>query len=194
MEVIAGVAAIGAVVAGFAALVFFYQTQEAQRASRRALFDTERQVYLDRIRRGRLGALALLVLAVALLGLNVGSSAIANPPPTATPTATPTPTLPPPTIGPSPTPTLPPTATFTPEPPTATPEPRTATVTNAGSIGLRLRDAPNGNLIDYLPDGTLVTLLDEPTVRTDDGIEWQKVVDAQGREGWVATQYLAANP
>ena len=67
-------------------------------------------------------------------------------------------------------------------------------MTGAGSIGLRLRDAPNGNLIDYLPDGTVVELLDAAPVRTADGIEWVNVVDPQGREGWVATQYLTINP
>lgn len=193
MEVIAGVAGIGAVVALFGAAIILWQTREAQRASRRALFDTERQVHLDRIRRGRLGALGLIVLAAILFVVDVGGSAIANPPPTPTPTLTPTPTSPPPTIGPSPTPTLPPTATPTEAPPSPTSQPQTATVTGAGSIGLRLRDAPNGNLIDYLPDGTIVTLLEE-TDRTDDGIDWRKVIDPQGREGWVAILYLAINP
>ena len=194
MDVIAGMAAIGAVVAVVGAAIFFYQTRESVRSSRRALFDTERQVYLDRARRGRLLALGFLGLAAVLFVVNMGGSAIANPPPTPTPTLTPTPTPPPPTPGPSPTPTLPPTATPTEAPPTPTPQPRTATVTGAGSLGLRLRDAPNGNLIDYLPDGAVVELLDVAPVRTDDGIEWVNVVDLQGRQGWVATQYLAINP
>lgn len=194
MDVIAGIAAIGAVVAVVGAAIFFYQTREAVRASRRALFDTERQVYLDRARRGRLLALGFLGLASVLFVVNLGGSAIANPAPTPTPTLTPTPTPPPPTPGPSPTATLPPTPTPTEAPPTPTPPPRTATVTGAGSLGLRLRDAPNGNLIDYLPDGAVVELLDAAPVRTDDGIEWVNVVDPQGREGWVATQYLAINP
>ena len=167
MAVIAGVAAIGAVVALFGAVIFFWQTQEAQRASRRALFDTERQVYLGRIRRGRLSALGLVVLGAILLGVNLAGSAIANPPPT--PTPTPEPTNPPPT-------------------------PQTATVTGAGTLGLRLRDAPNGNLIDYLQDGTLLTLLPDEPVRSDDGLEWRRVIDPQGREGWVATLYLTINP
>jgi hypothetical protein len=194
VEVIAGVAAIGAVIALVGAAIFFYQTREAVRASRRALFDTERQVNLDRARRGRLLALGSLGLASVLFIVNVGGSVIANPPPTPTPTLTPTPTQPPPTPGPSPTPTSPPTAPPTEAPPTPTPPPRTATVTGAGSLGLRLRDAPNGNLIDYLPDGTVVVLLPVDSVRTDDGIEWVNVVDPQGREGWMALQYLAINP
>lgn len=199
MEVIAGVAGIGAVLALAAAGIFLWQTQEAQRGLRRALFDTERQVQLDRLRRARFSALGLLALAIFLFVANVSSSAVANPPPTPTPSITPTltPTVTPsPTIGPSPTPTTPATATFTPAPPSATPELQTATVTGAGSIGLRLRDAPSveGNLIDYLVDGTVVTLLPEPRVTTPDGIEWQKVIDPQGREGWVATAYIVINP
>ncbi len=194
MAVIAGVAGIGAVVALFGAAILFWQTQEAQRASRRALFDTERQVQLDRVRRRRLSALGLAVLGFVLFSVNVGSSAIANPPPTPTPTLTPTPTRPPPTVGPSPTPTRPPpTASLTAEP-SPTSAPQTATVTGAGTLGLRLRDAPNGNLIDYLQDGTLLTLLPDEPVRTDDGLEWRRVIDPLGREGWVATLYLTINP
>lgn len=194
MEVIAGVAGIGAAVAFVGFLIFLWQIQEARRSVRRALFDTERQVYLDRIRRGRLSAVGLLALTLLLVVANFGSSAIANPPPTPTPTATLTPTSPPPTLGPSPTPTpLLPTATST-AAPSPTPPPQTATVTGAGTLGLRLREAPNGNLIDYLSDGTVVTLLPEASVRTDDGIEWRKVIDPQGREGWVAVQYLTINP
>jgi hypothetical protein len=82
---------------------------------------------------------------------------------------------------------------LTPEPSPTTP-PQTATVTGAGTLGLRLRDAPNGNLIDYLLDGTVLTLLPDAPVRTDDGLEWQHVIDPQGREGWVATQYIVINP
>ncbi len=194
MKEIAAVAGIGAAAAFVGFLIFLWQIQEARRSVKRALFDTERQVYLDRIRRGRLSAMGLLALALLLVVANFGSSAIANPPPTSTPTLTPSPTSPPPTIGPSPTPTpLLPTATST-EAPSPTPPPQTATVTGAGTLGLRLRDAPNGNLIDYLSDGTVLIVLPTPPVHTDDGIEWRNVIDPQGREGWVAVQYLTINP
>jgi hypothetical protein len=193
VEVIAGLAGIGAVIAGLGALIFFWQTQEAMRGSRRALFDTERQVYLDRMRRARMTAFGLIVLTVFLFLVDVGGSAIANPPPTPTATPSPTPiptaTSPIPTIAPAPTDTLVPTLE-----PSPTGTPQTATVTGAGTIGLRLRDAPNGNLIDYLPDGTVLTLLSDPRVTTDDGIEWQKVIDPQGRQGWVAVLYITVNP
>lgn len=195
MEVIASVAGIGAVVAGFAALVFLWRIQEARRAERRALFDTEKQVHRDSIRRTQVTTVGLIALALVLLAVDVGGNAIANPPPTLTPTITPSPTPLPPTAGPSPTPTLTPslTPTDTSIPPTATPQ--TATVIDAGTLGLRLRESPSveGNLIDYLPDGTVVTLLDEITT-TPDGIEWRRVIDPQGREGWVATLYIRINP
>ena len=79
------------------------------------------------------------------------------------------------TIEPSPTPT----------PPTAK-----AVVTNAGEFGLRLRDAPGGNQIDFLQDGTVLEVLPDPQVKTDDGITWQKVRDPQGRVGWVSAEYI----
>ena len=194
MEVIAGVAGIGAIVAGLGALIFFWQMQEASRGSRRALFDTERQVYLDRMRRSRMTGAGLVVLAVFLFVVDLGGSVVANPPPPPTPTPTPT-------LTPSPTsriPTLIPSATPTPTPttaPTATgpAAPLTGTVTGSGTLGLRLRETPGGNLIDYLPDGTVVTLKPDIT-RTSDGIEWRRVIDPKGREGWVSTEYLTINP
>lgn len=194
MEVIAGVAGIGAVVAGFAALVFLWRIQEARRAIRRAMFDTEKQVHLDTIRRSRLSMIALFALALVLVVVDVGGNAIANPPPTPTPTITPSLTPLPPTPGPSPTSTFTPTNTPTVTPLPPTPTPQTATVVDAGTLGLRLRESPSveGNLIDYLPDGTVVILFDD-IIETDDGIEWRRVIDPQGREGWVATLYLTTD-
>jgi hypothetical protein len=77
--------------------------------------------------------------------------------------------------------------------PTSTPttQPQTAVVTGAGEPGLRLRATPNGQEIDYLKDGTLLQVLADPQVSTDDGNTWQKVRDPQGREGWVAVAYIA---
>lgn len=194
MEVIASLAGIGFVVALLFAGVFLWQSQEAGRGSRRALFDTERQVSLDRMRRARLVAFGLIGLAAFMLVINVGGSAIAYPPPTPTitpaPTPTPTATSPIPTIIPTETPTF----TPTPEPTSTAQAVQTATVSGAGPQGLRLRDAPNGNVIDFLQDGTLLTLVNEPPVKSPDGIEWRKVIDPQGRTGWVATAYITINP
>ena len=76
--------------------------------------------------------------------------------------------------------------------PTSTPttQPQKAVVTGAGEPGLRLRTTPNGQEIDYLKDGTVLDVLDDAQVKTDDGNTWQKVRDPQGREGWVASAYI----
>jgi SH3-like domain-containing protein len=63
-------------------------------------------------------------------------------------------------------------------------------VTNAGEFGLRIRETPGGNQIDFLPDGTVLEVIPEPQVKTDDGITWQKVRDPKGRVGWVSTEYI----
>ncbi|HEY4723749.1 MAG TPA: SH3 domain-containing protein, partial [Anaerolineae bacterium] len=102
------------------------------------------------------------------------------PSPTRTSTLAPTPT----TLPSSPTPTVAPTITPT------TAALRTATVSGTNALGLRLRQEPNGADITYLSEGTVVELLPDPTVTTNDGIVWQKVRDSQGREGWVAAAFL----
>jgi len=115
-------------------------------------------------------------------------------PPTLTPTPTPTPTA---TPGPSatPTPTPTPTATPTPTPtPTATPTetptptPALAVVANTAGYGLRLRDAPEGAIIDTLPEGAPVQILYRR--ETVEGGEWVEVQDTLGRTGWVSAEYL----
>jgi len=187
LDIIAPIALLGAIAAGIAAGFMLWTSQNAVRAGRGALFHTERQVAHDRAVRARLTALALGGVAVVFLIINVitsGSAGVAIIP-TATLTRTPRP-------APSMTTatreaivaTLMPTAT--PTPPLAT-----AIVVNAGEPGLRLRQAPNGQEIDYLKDGTVLELLPEPQIKTDDGIIWQKVRDPQGRVGWVATAYIA---
>lgn len=73
----------------------------------------------------------------------------------------------------------------TPEPLTVT-QPVTAVV-NAVA-GLRLRAEPNGAEIGYVSDGTVVTLL--PGREELGGQFWQQVRTGDGREGWVAAEYL----
>jgi hypothetical protein len=74
--------------------------------------------------------------------------------------------------------------------PTPTPSPATAVVTGAGEFGLRIRETPGGTEIDFLQDGTVLEVVPEPQVKTDDGITWQKVRDPQGRVGWVSTEFI----
>jgi hypothetical protein len=179
----------------------------ARREGRSAMFGAERQAATDRVLRSgvfgvALVGLTLLFFALALIG--TGSAPPSDQPVrpltrTATPRAgitpsqavTPTrqPTSSLPTVAP------PPAATNTPKPVVATPGagPKTAVVTGTGDVGgLKLRKAPNGELIDSLPDGTVVELLGES--QTAVGLEWRNVRDPKGREGWVAAQYLIINP
>jgi hypothetical protein len=189
LEIVAPLALLISIVAGIAAAFMFWTGQTALRAGRGALFNTERNVALDRAQRSRVAALALGGLAIVLLAINLagsGSTAgVIGVSPTVTPTRTPRPTS---TMLPATREVL--AATLL---PTATPTipQQHAIIVNAGEPGLRLRQTPNGQEIDFLKDGTVLDLITEPQVTTDDGITWQKVRDPQGREGWVATSYIA---
>ena len=179
----------------------------ARREGRSAMFGAERQAATDRVLRSgvfgvALVGLTLLFFALALIG--TGSTPPSEQPPrpstrTATPRAGITPGL---AVTPTRQPTSslptvppPPAATNTPAPVVTTPGPgsKTAVVTGTGDVGgLKLRKAPNGELIDSLPDGTVVEILGES--QTAVGLEWRNVRDPKGREGWVAAQYLIINP
>jgi hypothetical protein len=189
LDIVAPIALIVGIVAGIAAAFMLWTSETAARAGRGALFNTERQVAVDRARRARIAALALGVIAIALIALNIAgggaASSVIGVSPTITPTRTPRPTV---TILPATRQVI--IATLL---PTATPTtpPQRAIVVNAGEPGLRLRQSPNGQEIDFLKDGTVLDLITEPQVTTNDGLTWQKVRDPQGRVGWVATTYIA---
>jgi hypothetical protein len=98
----------------------------------------------------------------------------------------------------TPTPALesfPPTGTPTATPdlaaPTATP---TAVICRAvveGTFdnGLTLRDTPNGEELDVLAEGSILTLLDEEPTEAG-SLLWRNVRTVFGDEGWVAEDYL----
>lgn len=98
----------------------------------------------------------------------------------------------------TPTPVLesfPPTGTPTATPdlsaPTATP---TAVICRAvveGTFenGLTLRDTPDGEELDVLAEGSILTLLDEEPSEAG-GLLWRNVRTVFGDEGWVAEDYL----
>ncbi len=75
--------------------------------------------------------------------------------------------------------------------PTATTAPQTATVSSG--VGVWLRGAPSttGEQLEWLLDGTTVTLL--PGQETADELLWQQVRTAAGVEGWVARDFLAVS-
>jgi len=178
-----------------------------RRSARSAMFNAERQVANDRVMRSGIIGLALIGLTLLFFGLAL--IGMGNAPPAEPPTRAPTrpATLRPGTTpGGAATPTQqlvpsqstvppPPAATNTPRPAAVTPSAgrKTAIVTGAADVGgLALRKTPQGELIERLPDGTVVELLGE--VQSVAGLEWQKVRDSKGREGWVAGQYLIINP
>lgn len=89
---------------------------------------------------------------------------------------------------------FPPQATETPTPdfsiPTSTPTRIICRAVVESVNGLRLRDAPGGQEIDILSDGSILTLVtDEPPTEVD-GITWRKVRPVIGDEGWVAEEFI----
>jgi hypothetical protein len=136
-----------------------------------------------------------LMAVIGLLGaLNLGASVLAAAPtPTPTPTITPTPTATgtstptsTPTRTPLPSATASPTATDT---PTATPTPPPAVIFGTGGLGALLRDAPNGQPLGGLIEGSPVLVLGGPEIVG--GQAWWNIRTADGLEGWVLGTFLA---
>lgn len=70
-----------------------------------------------------------------------------------------------------------------------------AWVTRAGGLPLRLRSRPGlapDTVLDRLPPGTQMTLLEGPT--DADGYSWWHIRTTDGREGWVAGNDLRTQP
>jgi hypothetical protein len=63
-----------------------------------------------------------------------------------------------------------------------------AVISNTGGGGLWMRDAPFGNGLILLPEGGVVSV--RGGLVEVEGLLWQGVMDADGREGWVAADYL----
>lgn len=126
------------------------------------------------------------------------SGGAASPSPTLAPTQVQA-TLPVPTVAVTQEPVVQPTVTSpppTPSPeataaPTETPAPVTATVSSG--VGVWLRGAPSttGEQLEWLLDGTIVTLMEGQ--QTADDLLWQQVRTEDGREGWVARNFLSVN-
>jgi hypothetical protein len=208
-NVLLRIAGLVALVCGVVAAYFMASAYRARREGRSALFDAERQVSTDRVVRNGIAAFAMVALtlvffALALIGAGTSAPTAEQQTPTriTTRTVTPRAGTPPGTLTTQPQPTSslptvppPPPATNTPRPGVNTPAAgrKSAVVTGTADVGgLKLRQAPNGDILDSLPDGTVVELLGDK--RTEVGIEWLQVRDPKGREGWVAGQYLIINP
>jgi len=181
--------------------------------------DARRAMQTDFVRGIAAGFVGLILLGV--VGLSPSPAAedfvTTEPPPTRaiisstnTPTSTPTsPSLvnspiPPteiatqelliqgsPTFEPTSTP-VEPTSTITPEPAlTDTPKPLTATVNSGVGVWLRRTPGVDGEQVEWVLDGTVLTLL--PGVETADEFEWQQVITPEGNEGWVAIPFILYN-
>ena len=98
--------------------------------------------------------------------------------PTATSTFTPSPTS---TITSTPTPTL-----------TLTPTPVLAYISGTGGKGVYVMDAPDGNVIDSLPEGWPVYILYDR--QTFNNLEWLQIRRENGMEGWVPAIYVSIRP
>lgn len=162
--------------------------------------EARRTSLLNWVRAGFFFLVALIFLGIfAVRPLLSGREPVAVPTPTV-PVATPAPdvtplaTAPPTSEGPAQaSPTVLP-ASPTPQATaaaTVAPTPQTATVSSG--VGVWLRGAPSttGEQLEWLLDGTTVTLL--PGQQTADDLLWQQVRTAAGIEGWVARDFLAVS-
>lgn len=88
---------------------------------------------------------------------------------------------------------FPPTSTATPDidvpTPTSTPVICRAIVEGTSGNGLTLREVPGGAEMSILPDGSVLTVL-EDTPQESGGLVWRKVRLVGGDEGWVAQDFL----
>lgn len=174
---------------GLIAALFAYRG--IQRGGARQ-YTLEREAMLRSASRSLLGSVLLFLAAIAFLIYSQQQAAAPAGEPeetdsgavAATITMTPAVQQFPPTDTPSPTP----------DPniptPTATVVVCRAAIEETGGSGLTLRDAPGGEEVRILPDGTVLTVLpDEP--QEANGFVWRRVRVIGGDEGWVAEQFLS---
>lgn len=195
------------ILAGIAILVMFYFILRAfgarSKASHQA-YNVGKQEAIKSSRVNLVRAAIALIFALIILGaIGIRSSfPLRSPAVTATSAApTPRPTIAA-TIAPTateriitvePSPTIPlPTATATPLPTaTNTPAPLTATVNSGVGVWLRSTPGVETEQLEWLLDGTLVTIL-EGRENVDD-LEWVQVQTESGAVGWVAADFIVIN-
>jgi len=205
--VIAGVAILAALYYGGRAVI--RRGQSTDSAYNVGRLEARRSVQIDLVR-----ALAAIVVALIFLGafgltprpvellisptepsLVIDATEIPTDPPTLAPTDSPTFTPAPPIVTetdpvqPSPVLTAQPTTQLTPEP-TNTSEPAVETAVVSSGVGVWLRATPSttGEQLEWLLDGTVLTLLDGR--ETADELLWQQVQTEAGVIGWVAADFL----
>ena len=205
--VIAGVAILAALYYGGRAVI--RRGQSTDSAYNVGRLEARRSVQIDLVR-----ALAAIVVALIFLGafgltpspveplisptepsLVIDATEIPTDPPTLAPTDSPTLTPAPPIVTetdpvqPSPELTAQPTTQPTPEP-TNTSEPAVETAVVSSGVGVWLRATPSttGEQLEWLLDGTVLTLLDGQ--ETADELLWRQVQTEAGVTGWVAADFL----
>jgi hypothetical protein len=176
-------------VVGLIAALFAYRG--IQRGGARQ-YTLEREAMLRGASRSLLGSVLLFLAAIAFLIYSQQQAAAPAEEPAetdngavaATITMTPAVQQFPPTDTPSPTvdPNIP--------TPTATAVVCRAAIEETGGSGLTLRDAPGGEEVRILAEGTVLTVLpDEP--QEVNNFVWRRVRVIGGDEGWVAEQFLS---
>jgi hypothetical protein len=153
-------------------------------------YTLERETMLRRAGFTLLGSMALFLAAIALLVFNyqqltnegvvnaedegnlvvtaTSEPQLESQPPTPSPTATTDPSIP---------------------TPTATPIICRAIVDGTSGSGLTLREVPGGPEVSILPDGTILTLLEEEPQDVN-GFMWRMVRTVGRDEGWVVEEFL----
>lgn len=172
------------------ALIAAFAAYRGIRRGGARFYTLERESMLRRAAFTLIGSVFLFLAAIALLIYNQQQMVSAGGVPenggeTVAVTATAEPVLnaQPPT--PSPTATVDPTIPT----PTATPIICRAIVDGTAGSGLTLREAPGGGEIAILPDGTIVTLLEEEPAEAN-GFIWRSVRTVAREEGWVVEEFL----
>ena len=114
-------------------------------------------------------------------------------PPVLVPTQSPTPGLATPQVVEN-SPTDPAPSTVVPtDAPTNTPQPTANTAVVSSGVGVWLRSTPSttGEQLEWLLDGTLLTLLEGQ--QTADELLWQQVQTQAGVTGWVAADFIVVS-
>ncbi|GMQ78035.1 MAG: hypothetical protein BMS9Abin02_0531 [Anaerolineae bacterium] len=172
------------------ALILALSAYRGIRRGAARFYTLERETMLRRAGFALLGSIVLFLGAMSLLvysyqqlvspeSSNSSNGSSINPttssdqvlqtvPPTPTPTATPDPSIP---------------------TPTATPIICRAIVDGTAGSGLTLRESPNGPEVAILPDGTILTLLEDEPEEISNFI-WRKVRTISREEGWVVEEFL----
>ncbi|HMT21824.1 MAG TPA: SH3 domain-containing protein [Promineifilum sp.] len=174
-----------------ALLAAFFTYRNIRRGGAR-FYTLEREIVLRRATVTLVAAVALFTVALGLMYFQRQQLIEASLPPVEEETGggvnapvvtTPTPMLE--VFPPSPEPT-----SLTPQPTaTVTPTVCRAVVEGTGGNGIYLRDAPQGAEIVIMPEGTLLTVLEDAPVEAGDFV-WRKVRAVGGEEGWAAEQFL----